>query len=468
MSAPELAAPNLPIALGVDIGTTTITAVAFDLANECLLAKASALNAADATPESRRAEGWAELDFERALVIALEVLAHVVQQLGETSKQVRAIGITGQMHGTVLLDQAGTRSLRPAITWQDQRAVTLIPEMLARIGGTEAYASCGCLPATGYLGATLFWLQRHNQLPTGAIACCVPDAVAVRLAGCTPVMGDSLAASAGVFDIVHGEWSRAWLDALGLPSALLPLIVPSGAPIGNLSPMLARRLGLPEQVTIHAALGDHQASLIGSGCTEPGCLHLNVGTSAQVSLVTDSFAPPDPAHGIETRPFIGGRYLRSGAVLSGGQTFAVLLRFFRSVFDMFNVTAPEEGEMYAAMVQAALGDGAGGIHAETTFDGARYAPDKRASLTGLTRANFTAANLCRAITQGVAEELWQFAQAMGVQAGLHPRALGAGNAVRRNAALRQALAKRFGIELIIPPWEEEAAVGAARLVASYS
>ncbi|MCS6773747.1 MAG: FGGY-family carbohydrate kinase, partial [Thermoflexales bacterium] len=95
------------------------------------------------------------------------------------------------------------------------------------------------------------------------------------------------------------------------------------------------------------------------------------------------------------------------------------------------------------------------------FDGARHAPDKRASLTHLTRTNFTAANVCRAITEGVAEELWQFAQAMGMQPGLCPHAIGAGNAMRRNPALRQALAERFGAEIDLPSWEEEAAVGAA-------
>ncbi|MDW8054967.1 MAG: FGGY family carbohydrate kinase [Anaerolineae bacterium] len=458
------------IALGVDIGTTSITAVAFDVEHRRLLAKASALNMADVTPAERRAEGWAELDLDRVFAAVLAVLSEVVLQLGTAATRARVLGVTGQMHGTAVLDRAGRRSLRPAITWQDQRAAPLIPQMLARVDVAEAGASCGCLPAAGYLGATLFWMQQHGQLPKDAVACCIPDAIAAWLAGCAPTMGDTLAASTGIFDIVHNEWSRPWLEALALPPSLLPRVVASGAPLGTLNAELTRHLGLPSEVIVHAAIGDHQASLVGSECIAPNCLHINVGTGAQVSLVSEHFLPPNPELGIETRPFVDQLYLRSGAVLSGGQTFAILLRFFRSVFDLFGVAVPDEAEMYRVVVQAALSapSGAEGVRAETSFDGARHAPDKRASLSGLSRANFSAANLCRAIVEGVAEELWQFAQAMGVKRGLRASIVGAGNAIRRNAALRQALADRFGAELVVPPWEEEAAVGAAWRAAGYA
>ncbi|BCX03187.1 MAG: xylulokinase [Candidatus Roseilinea sp.] len=453
------------LSLGLDIGTTTITALAFDVVAMRVVAHAAALNDAACTPADKRAEGWAELDLDRAFDVALHALKQVVADLGSHAGRVHTIGVTGQMHGVAFLGR-DLRPVRPAITWQDHRAQDMIPEFIVRAGGEGAFANMGCLPAAGYLGPTLYWLRRRDALPD-AYACCIPDAIAAMLAAQPPVSDPTLAASTGLFDILHHRWDEALLNALEMPAHLLPPVVESGARVGHLQTGLAQRLGLPDHVVVGAALGDHQASLIGSRCDVPGQLHINIGTSGQVSLVVNHFAPAMAEHGIETRPFPGRRFILTGAALCGGDALALLRRFFADALVIFGAHVPDGDTMFAAMLTAAAGipPGADGLRIWPTFDGARHRPGSSAAFTGLRRANFTPAHVIHATIEGIADELGAFYDAMH-EAGFAGRSLaGAGNALRRNALLRQAVERRFGMPLHMPPWEAEAAVGAAILAA---
>ncbi|MFC1465126.1 MAG: sedoheptulokinase [Candidatus Brachytrichaceae bacterium NZ_4S206] len=453
------------LSLGLDIGTTTIAAVVFDTEAAQVVAHATASNDAGCTPADRRTEGWAELDLVRVFALALDVLERAIRPLDRRADQVRTIGVTGQMHGAVFLGH-DLSPVHPAITWQDQRTRDLIPEFIARAGGAGAFANMGCLPAAGYLGPTLYWLHRHDALPDGYV-CGIPEAVAAMLTAQPPVSDPTLAASTGLFDILHGRWDESLLRALDLPAHILPPVVEPGVRVGELRNDLAQRLGLPGGVIIGAALGDHQASLIGSQCDAPGQLHINIGTSGQVSLVVERFTPSMPEQGIETRPFPGRRFILTGAALCGGEALALLRRFFADALITFGARPPDDDVMFTAMIAAAarIPPGTDGLRIHPTFDGVRHRPGDSAECTGLRRANFTPAHVTRAMIEGVADELGVFYDAMR-EAGFAGRSLaGAGNALRRNALLREAVEQRIGLPLHLPPWEEEAAAGAAILAA---
>ncbi len=453
------------LSIGLDIGTTTIAAVAFDAEAAQVVARATVLNDAGCAPADQRAEGWAELDLSRAFALALDALEQAASYLGPRAGQVRTIGVTGQMHGAAFLGR-DFRPARSAITWQDRRACTVIPEFIARAGGAGAFANMGCLPAAGYLGSTLYWLRKRDALPDTPV-CGIPEAIVAMLTAQPPASDPTLAASTGLFDIRGGRWDAAVLRALELPAHILPLVVESGARVGDLRGDLAQRLGLPRGVIVGAALGDHQASIIGSRCDAPGQVHVNIGTSGQVSLVIEQFAPPIPEQGIETRPFPGQRFILTGAALCGGDALALLRRFFADVLAMFGTQPPGDDAMFAAMIAAAtrIAPGADGLRIRPTFDGTRHRPTIRAEFAGLRRANFTPAHTVRAMLEGIADELGAFYDAMR-EAGFAGRSLaGAGNALRRNALLREVVAQRIGLPLHMPPWEEEAAVGAAILTA---
>ncbi|MFN4294747.1 MAG: sedoheptulokinase [Thermoflexales bacterium] len=453
------------LSIGLDIGTTTIAAVAFDTEAAQVAARATILNDAGCAPATRRAEGWAELDLSRTFTLALDALEQAASRLGPRAGQVRALGITGQMHGAAFLGR-DLRPIRSAITWQDRRTGEVIPEFIARAGGAGAFANMGCLPAAGYLGPTLYWLRRRDALPDARV-CGIPEAIAAMLTAQPPISDPTLAASTGLFDIRSGRWDEALLRALDLPSHVLPPVIESGARVGDLRSDLAQRLGLPRGVIVGAALGDHQAGVIGSRCDAPGQVHVNIGTSGQVSLVIEHFAPSMPEQGIETRPFPGRRFILTGAALCGGDALALLRRFFADALATFGAQPPDDDAMFAAMIAAAtrIAPGADGLRIRPTFDGARHRPEICAEFAGLRRANFTPAHTIRAMLEGIADELGAFYDAMRA-AGFTGRSLaGAGNALRRNALLREVVAQRIGLPLSMPPWEEEAAVGAAILTA---
>lgn len=463
------------IALGLDIGTTTIAAVAYDVDAHRLLARVTAPHDASCTPADKLRLGWAEIDLARSFAIALSAMQQVVGQLDEQSARVRRIGVTGQMHGVAFLD-ANLWPVRPAITWQDQRTTTSVADFIARCGGEEAFAHMGCLPAAGYLGPTLAWLRQHDRLPR-AVACFIPDAVASMLTAArpraahrrreSPMTDATLAASSGIYDIVSREWDQHMLSALGLSDVLLPAVGAAGADLGFLDGAIAGRLGLTAEVVVGVPLGDHQASLVGSAADQVGCVHINIGTSSQISAVVDRFSPVDTVHGIETRPFPGRRYLRSGAGLCGGEAFALLRRFFEATATLLGCEPPPSHEAYAAMMRAAsaVPSGADGLRADVHFDGARYRPAVAAALTFLRRANFTPAHVARAVLEGIVDELWQFFEAMQAEGIRASRLIGSGNALRSNPLLVEILSSRFGLPVQLAQWEEEAAVGAAIVAA---
>jgi sedoheptulokinase len=452
------------LSLGIDVGTTTITAVVFDHIARAALARATLPSRASSAPSNRAAEGWAEIDLARVMAIVAAVVRQVTDAIGGRANDIIRIGLTGQMHGVAFVGRRG-QPVRSAITWQDQRTRASIEAFIARAGGVGAFDSMGCVPAAGYLGPTIFWMHQRGELPQCEI-CTIPDAVGTMLTGGRPRIDPTLAASTGIYDVVHGRWAHDVLERLGLPADALPAVSPAGSDLGRIAPGIASALGVSPQAIVGVALGDHQASLIGSDCTRPGQVHVNIGTGGQVSMVVDAFSTANHVHGLETRPFPRDRFIVTGASLCGGEAFELLRRFFESAivaFDVAESARPDAQAMYWAMVRAArdVNADADGLHASTRFDGARHRPESRGAFSGLRRANFTLGHMARATLQGVADELGEFYDVMSERHGAGVSLTGSGNAIRHNPLLAEIVSARLGMPLSLPPWEDEAATGAA-------
>ena len=131
------------------------------------------------------------------------------------------------------------------------------------------------------------------------------------------------AASWGIFDIAANKWNEKALAVLNIPSELLPEVRPCGAEIGKLSEKYAAELGLPQGISVVNAIGDNQASILGTGKNVQEEIYLTLGTGAQLSMVLDKH-PGTTAESLEVRPFPGGRFLLVSAPLCGGAAFAWL------------------------------------------------------------------------------------------------------------------------------------------------
>jgi sugar (pentulose or hexulose) kinase len=460
----------MPVVLGVDLGTTKITAIALDVPGGEVLASGTALNQAETTSPADKARGYCEWDARRIVDAACGCLREVAGQLANRGAEPAGLGITGQQHGGLLVD-ARLNPLTPLINWQDRRGEQTCPgtgrtyvEQAVALADPEAPRWTGCRLAAGYLGVTLFWLKTEDALPAATTACFVMDYFAAALTDRLPVSDATCAASSGLLDVPAGDWDTRLLHALGLPRELFPEVRRSGDSVGGLTPAAAVATGLPAGLPVFVGIGDNQASFLGSVGDPADTVLVNVGTGGQVAVYSERFHS-DPL--LETRPFPHGGYLLVSAGLSGGAAYAVLERFFRQVgSQLFGAEAA--GPIYPTLNQLAgsVPPGADGLRCEPFFSGTRTHPELRASWTGISAQNLTPAHLTRALLEAMARTFRGGYDRILPYTDRPPhRLVGAGNGLRENPALAGIVAEAFGMPMSLPRHREEAAFGAALLAA---
>ena len=326
----------MPVLLGIDLGTTTITSLAVDAETGKVLALASRPHEMGARVNREVKRGYSEWDVKAIFETAVECLREVAAGVKD-HRQIAGLGVTGQQHGVVLVDSTLT-PVTALINWQDRRGEEHFPgtttsyvEWARQRLGEDAPSRTGCRLATGYMAVTLLWLRDHGRLPSNAKACFLPDFFTARLTGKPPVTDPTCAASGGVLNLVQHDWDDSALKALELPRGLLPDVRPSAERLGGLTPEIAARTDLPAGLPICVGIGDNQASFLGSVAEPKDSVLVNVGTGGQVSVWTDQFLY-DPA--METRPFPGNGFLLVSAGLCGGKSYALLERFFRMVGEL--------------------------------------------------------------------------------------------------------------------------------------
>jgi len=280
-----------------------------------------------------------------------------------------------------------------------------------------------------------------------------------------PVMDGTNAASLGLFRAGTMEFDTAAMDKAGIGTRLLPPLVPSGTVIGE------TEHGLP----VVAALGDNQASFLGSVRSIRDTLLVNVGTGGQISAYTSGHRLEDSLTGkIDLRPFPGGGYLLVGASLSGGKSYALLEQFFREVcvrfagyqgpalFEAMNGLALEHLRRDKSDEHCAGIPAAEQLAVHTQFYGTRSDALRRGSIERISPENFTPGHLTVSFLEGIVRELHDFYRLFPQDVRQRMRTMvGSGNGIRQNAALREILQRMFRFPLHEAPHREEAAVGAA-------
>ena len=425
--------------LGLDIGTTTISAVVVE--NAQVITSLTLKNGAFL----ESVYSWERIQ-DPAYIRNTAVYA--VEKLLEQHPDVERIGLTGQMHGIVYLDRDGV-PVSPLYTWQDGRGDQTY-------GDGKTYAEylgevTGYSLATGYGIVTHFYNLRNGLVPEKAVVfCTIQDYLAMVLAGNTvPVTDASDAASFGVYQLEKGGFDQIALKKAGISDAMLPSLAKE--------PCIGLYRGA---ISVYAAIGDNQASFLGSAGGEAEVMLVNVGTGGQFSAFTKTYMT---CPGLETRPFPGG-FLLVGASLCGGRAYALLEKFLRDTVCTMTGTAPES--CYGAM-DALLSQG----KPENTpklvplFQGTRQEPAVRGSITGISTENFTPRHLVWAMLEGMAEELHGMYLQYLCAGGTPARLIGSGNGLRRNVHLQNCVSEKFGLPLVMSECTEEAAAGAALFAA---
>lgn len=427
--------------LGLDIGTTSISAVAYDTQDGVLVSQT--LKNDGFLP----GQPWERLqDPDRILKTAREA----VRDLLAACPDAEALGVTGQMHGILYLNRNGD-PVGPLYTWQDGRGNLPYDE---NHSWAEHLSACsGMALATGYGMVTHGYNLERGCVPEGAACLCtIGDYVAMKLAGCgAPRMDATNAASLGFFQTERGVFDGSSLQRAGIDPGILPDV--GGAPC-----LGTGELGIP----VYRAIGDNQAAFMGAAGGHREGILVNVGTGSQVCVYSPGYLE---AEGLETRPFPMGGWLLVGASLCGGRSYALLERFFRQTVSMvtgLNVCAYDA--MSRALEEAgSLEDAPEGV---TTFQGTRRNPSLRGSITGISTDNFTPAHITYSILRGMARELYEMVEDYLEKTGTRPSILvGSGNGLRKNPQLCRIMEGVFGCPLILSQNQEEAACGAAMYAA---
>ncbi|MBQ6998052.1 MAG: hypothetical protein IJN60_06755 [Oscillospiraceae bacterium] len=396
-------------AIGIDLGTTSICGVLMDTqTGRVLRSRTQNSNAFIAGEYFERKQSP-----EKIISLAREILEDLLDD------QTQAIGVTGQMHGIVYYDAAG-KAVSPLYTWQDGRGNLPF--------GDTTYALY-LRSHSGYGHVTDFYNRVNGLVPENAVGyCTIHDYLVMQLCGLTQAtIHVSNAASFGRFDLQTG---RTTYDCRQTVVADY------------------RVAGTYKGICVGVAIGDNQASVF-SSLADPDSVLVNVGTGSQVSVISDEILQ---GPGIETRPYMEGKYLAVGSALCGGRAYAVLKDFYKALLNT------DDDAVYARMSQLLEGVDGTTLQVDTRFSGSREDETLRGSITGISTRNFTPAELTYGFLEGMIGELYRLYQIMGVQrTGL----IASGNGIRKNTALQKVAERYFGAKLRIPEHKEEAAYGAA-------
>lgn len=427
--------------LGIDIGTTTVTALIFNSESSEIIKSCTLKN--DSFINGRSFERLQDTN------IIIEAVKNAVSEACEKLTP-DAVGVTGQMHGIVYLDKS-CKPCSPLMIWQDERGNEIYKngktyaEYLTQLTGIKA--------ASGFGLTTHFYNTVNCEVPENAVMLCtVHDYLVSLLTNKKPVTHSSDAASLGFYDLKNNCFDKDALKKADIDCAFLPEVIKETAFVGETDCDF-----LPEGIPVSVAIGDNQASFLGSVAHADSSVLVNVGTGSQISFATKSTVAPSCG---EIRPLTDDRYIFVGSSLCGGRAYAILKSFFEQCADMLGGS---KDNLYKVM--DSLSENIFNIDNEITvnceFCGTRENPKLRGSITDIDDKNFTPEKLICGFLKGVCNELYEMYEKAGKLLDFTPSTLVcSGNGLRKSAVWRKVFENKFGLPAELPKNSEEASVGA--------
>ncbi|MFL5675254.1 MAG: xylulokinase [Chloroflexota bacterium] len=439
------------LVLGIDVSTTATKAILVD--------ESGAVRGVGVAEYGFDAPQplWSEQDPALWWDAAVDAIGSVLRETGTDGEDVVALGLTGQMHGLVVLD-AADRVLRPAILWNDQRTAAECDLIRDAVGADRLVAITGNDAVTGLTAPKLVWVRDHEPTIWRGIAHVLlpKDYVRLRLTG-EYALDKADGAGTLLFDLAARDWSPEVVDALRIDPAWLPRTHEGPEVTGTVSAEAAAATGLRAGTPVVAGGGDQAANAVGVGVVSPGTMALSLGTSGVVFAATDQ-----PFHDPRGRVHafchaVPGRWHMMSVMLSAAGS----LRWFRDTL----APGVDFGDLVAEA--SAVPPGSDGLLFLPYLSGERSPhpdPLARGAFVGLTLAH-DRRHMTRAVLEGVAFGLRDGLDLM-TAAGMPPpdqiRASGGGTA---SPLWRQILADVLGAEIATVKTTEGAAYGAALLAA---
>ncbi|MFH1745890.1 MAG: xylulokinase [Planctomycetota bacterium] len=444
--------------LGIDVGTTGSKVVLIDAGGGVV---------ADATseyPMSTPRPLWAEQDPCDWWAATVASVRRVLEMAGINGDQVVGVGLTGQMHGLVLLDAAGD-VLRPCIMWNDQRTVEQCATLTARVGAARVLQLTGNPILPGFTAPKIAWVRENEpEIHQKVAKVLLPkDYIRYRLTG-EFFSEVSDAAGTSMFDVGRRQWSDEMLAALDVPRDWLPEVTESPVASATISAGAASETGLAKGTPVVGGGGDQAAQAVGTGIVAEGIVSVTLGTSGVVFAACDAYHPEPEGRLHAFCHAVPGQWHLMGVMLSAAGSF----RWFRDTLcETECARAAETGrDPYDLLTEAAatIAPGCEGLLFLPYLSGERTPypdPYARGVFCGLTLRH-TKAHMTRAVLEGVTFGLRDSLELMR-DLGLTIKQVRASGGGARSSLWRQMLADVFNTEIVTVNITEGAAYGAALL-----
>ncbi len=435
--------------MGIDASTTATKALVIEATGAVVATGVSSYDYDIPRPT------WSEQDPRLWWAGAVAAVRSALDQAGVAANAIDAIGLTGQMHGSVLLDDRGD-VVRPAILWNDQRTSEECEEIRRRVGRDVLIATTGNDAITGLTSPKLLWVRNHEPDNWSRVRTVLlpKDYVRFRLTGdaAVDVAGGS---GTGLFDLADRTWSNPVLEALELDPELFPQSFEGPEITGQVSREAADATGMPAGTPVVAGGGDQAANAVGVGATTSGLMALSLGTSGVVFAASDGARIDHEARVQAFCHAVPDRWHMMGVMLSAAGS----LRW------LHDTLAP--GVDYDDLMRGAAEVPAGseGLLFLPYLSGERTPhpdPKARGAFVGLTTSH-DLRHLTRAVLEGVAFGLRDGLDLMVLSGVPGPEAIRASGGGTRSELWRQILADVLEARIDTMVTEEGAAYGAALL-----
>ncbi|MDE2820915.1 MAG: xylulokinase [Chloroflexota bacterium] len=439
----------MPYLMGLDISTTSAKALIIDQTGEVIAVANSP------QPISQPQPLWSEqdpVDWWEGMVKSIRA---ALAESGLRGEDISAIGLTGQMHGLVLLDKQG-EALRPAILWNDQRTGAQCDFMTETIGAQRLLELTGNPALTGFTAPKILWARDNEpDVYSAAAQVLLPkDYIRYKLTG---VYATDLAGASGtsLLNVAERAWSQDVLDALDIPAAWMPPVHEGTEVTSRISAAAAAATGLSAGAPVVGGGGDQAAGAIGMGCVKPEVIGVTVGTSGVVFAPLSSYAyePEGRLHAFchaapDTWHFMGVMLSAAGSLQWYKDTFAAAMDYDSLLAEAAAVPAGSEGLFFLPYLT-----GERSPHPD---------PLARGAFIGIT-SRHSRSHMTRAVLEGVAfglKDSFTLVDKVGLPEQFEVRISGGG---AKSPVWQQIIADVLGAPLVNVNTTEGGAFGAAVL-----
>ncbi|MDY7560262.1 xylulokinase [Pseudomonas sp. 10B1] len=434
--------------LGIDCGTQGTKAIVLEAKSGKVLGQGSAPHTLISAANGRR-----EQEVSQWLTAFEQATRQALAQAGISGSLIQAIGVSGQQHGLVLLDQQGD-VLRPAKLWCDTETTPENDRLLEYLGGEAgSLARLGVAIAPGYTVSKLLWTkEQHPDVFERIDKILLPhDYLNYWLTGrCCSEFGD--ASGTGYFNVRTRHWDSAILehiDPSGRLHRALPQLLDAQQCVGTILPEIAQRLGLNPEAIVSSGGGDNMMGAIGTGNIEPGSITMSLGSSGTVYAYADEAQVSDQAS-VATFCSSSGGWLPLICTMNLTNATSAVRELFALDIEQFN----------RAIAEAPIG--AHGVLMLPFLNGERVPalPNATGSILGLDSTNLNQANLCRAVVEGTTFGL-RYGLDLLRASGIKSQAIRLIGGGAKSAIWRQIVADIMDTPVIGTQHSEAAALGAA-------